>query len=114
MKQGIREDITVNPPEVCVRTSITPIAVGRELSGEVVEGGDGVTVWQYVCRAYCPSTGESVYSDIVSIRVAKSTTNECSFPKFKIALIICEEKYQKVSQFSNLKATRNDGESLTY
>ena len=35
-----------------------------------------------------------------------------SFPKFKIALIICEEKYQKVSQFSNLKATRNDGESL--
>ena len=35
-----------------------------------------------------------------------------SFPKFKIALIICEEKYQKVSQFSNLKATRNDGEAL--
>lgn len=112
LKQGIREDITVSPPEVCVRSSITPIAVGRELQGEVVEGGDGVSVWQYVCRAYCPCTGESLYSDIIRIRVAKATTNECSFPKFKIALVICEEKYQKVAEFPNLKATRNDGEAL--
>ena len=85
---------------------------GRELVGEVVEGGEGVTCWQYVCKAYCPSTGETLYSDIVKLRVAKATTNECSFPKFKIALVICEEKYQKTSQFPNLKATRNDGEAL--
>ena len=50
--------------------------------------GEGVTCWQYVCKAYCPSTGETLYSDIVKLRVAKATTNECSFPKFKIALVI--------------------------
>ena len=56
--------------------------------------------------------GESVYSDVVKLKVAKATTNECSFPKFKIALVICEEKYQKTAQFPSLKATRNDGEAL--
>merc|ERR1719193_468177 len=30
LKQGIREDVTVSPPEISVRSSITPIAVGRE------------------------------------------------------------------------------------
>ena len=94
------------------RCGVAPVSGGRELVGEVVEGGEGVTCWQYVCKAYCPSTGETLYSDIVKLRVAKATTNECSFPKFKIALVICEEKYQKTSQFPNLKATRNDGEAL--
>lgn len=112
LKQGVREDVTLNPPEVAVRSAITPVSNGRELVGEVVEGGEGVTSWQYVCRAYCPSTGESVYSDVVKLKVAKATTNECSFPKFKIALVICEEKYQKTAQFPSLKATRNDGEAL--
>ena len=59
----------------------------KHIVGEVVEGGDGVTTWQYVCRAYCPATGESLYSEIVRIRVAKATTNECSFPKFKVGHI---------------------------
>lgn len=77
-----------------------------------MEGGEGITSWEYVCKAYCPSTGESVYSDVVKLKVAKATTNECSFPKFKIALVICEEKYQKTAQFPSLKATRNDGEAL--
>jgi mucosa-associated lymphoid tissue lymphoma translocation protein 1 len=49
---------------------------------------------------------------MVKIKVAKATTNECSFPKFKIALVICEEKYSKPTQFPPLKATRNDGEAL--
>ena len=44
--------------------------------------------------------------------MAKATTNECSFPKFKIALVVCEEKYQKTSEFPSLKATRNDAEAL--
>ena len=57
-------------------------------------------------------SGESVYSNIIKLKVAKATTNECSFPKFKIALVICEEKYQKTAQFPSLKATRNDGEAL--
>ena len=39
--------------------------------GEVVEGGEGVTGWDYVCRAYCPATGEAIYSKIIHIRVAK-------------------------------------------
>jgi len=112
LKQGIREDVTLNPPEVAVRSAITPVSNGRELVGEVVEGGEGITSWEYVCKAYCPSTGESVYSDVVKLKVAKATTNECSFPKFKIALVICEEKYQKTAQFPSLKATRNDGEAL--
>ena len=112
MKQGLREDVTVSPPEVTVRVGVSPVSSGRELVGEGVEGGEGITCWQYVCRAYCPSTGETMYSDIVKLRVAKATTNECSFPKFKIALVICEEKYQKTAQFPSLRATRNDGESL--
>ena len=57
-------------------------------------------------------SGESVYSNIVKLKVAKATTNECSFPKFKIALVVCEEKYQKTAQFPSLKATRNDAEAL--
>ena len=101
-----------NVKETLHRCGVAPVSGGRELVGEVVEGGEGVTCWQYVCKAYCPSTGETLYSDIVKLRVAKATTNECSFPKFKIALVICEEKYQKTSQFPNLKATRNDGEAL--
>ena len=40
-----------------LRSAITPVSNGRELVGEVVEGGEGVTSWHYVCRAYCPSTG---------------------------------------------------------
>ena len=56
--------------------------------------------------------GETVYSNIIKLRVAKATTNECSFPKFKVALVVCEEKYQKTAQFPSLKATRNDGEAL--
>lgn len=112
LKQGVREDVTLQPPEVTVRSGVAPVSHGRELVGEVVEGGEGVTCWQYVCRAYCPSTGETVYSDVVRLRVARATTNECSFPKFKIALVICEEKYQKTAQFPSLRATRNDGESL--
>lgn len=42
-----------------VRSAITPVSNGRELIGEVVEGGEGITSWQYVCRAFCPSTGET-------------------------------------------------------
>ena len=57
-------------------------------------------------------SGETVYSNIIKLKVAKATTNECSFPKFKIALVVCEEKYQKTAQFPSLKATRNDGEEL--
>ena len=105
----LRWKVKGNLPHRC---GVAPVSGGRELVGEVVEGGEGVTCWQYVCKAYCPSTGETLYSDIVKLRVAKATTNECSFPKFKIALVICEEKYQKTSQFPNLKATRNDGEAL--
>ena len=85
------------------RSAITPVSNGRELVGEVVEGGEGITNWQYVCRAYCPSTGESVYSDVVTLKVAKATTNECSFPKFKIALVICEEKISKDDAISIFK-----------
>ena len=59
-----------------------------------------MTCWQYVCKAYCPSTGETLYSDIVKLRVAKATTNECSFPKFKIALVI-------ISVFFPLPLLRN-------
>jgi hypothetical protein len=103
LKQGVREDVTLSPPEVTVRCGVVPVSSGRELVGEVVEGGEGITCWQYVCRAYCPSTGECIYSDIVKLRVAKATTNECSFPKFKIALVICEEKYQKTAQFPSLR-----------
>ena len=112
LKQGIREDVMSNPATSSVRAAITPVSNGRELVGEVVEGGEGITSWQYLCRAFCPSTGESVYSNIIKLKVAKATTNECSFPKFKIALVICEEKYQKTPQFPSLKATRNDGEAL--
>ena len=130
LKQGVREDVMTSPATSSVRAAITPVSNGRELVGEVVEGGEGITSWQYLCRAFCPSTGkgwphseenyiekffysgESVYSNIIKLKVAKATTNECSFPKFKIALVICEEKYQKTAQFPSLKATRNDGEAL--
>ena len=67
----------------CWDTSSLSFTIGLHLSL-----GEGVTCWQYVCKAYCPSTGETLYSDIVKLRVAKATTNECSFPKFKIALVI--------------------------
>ena len=103
LKQGIREDVMNNPATSSVRAAITPVSNGRELVGEVVEGGEGITSWQYLCRAFCPSTGETLYSNIVKLKVAKATTNECSFPKFKIALVICEEKYQKTQQFPSLK-----------
>ena len=53
-----------------------------------------------------------MYSNIIKLKVAKATTNECSFPRFKIALVVCEEKYHKTQQFPSLKATRNDGEAL--
>jgi len=112
LKQGVTEDITQEPVDMSVKATVMPVATGRELIGEVVEGGDGITCWQYICRAHCPSTGETIYSDVVRIQVAKATTNECSFPKFKIALVICEEKYNKTNQFPTLKATRNDGEAL--
>ena len=63
------------------------------------------------CALSCCS-GETVYSNIIKLKVAKATTNECSFPRFKIALVVCEEKYHKTQQFPSLKATRNDGEAL--
>ena len=55
--QGVREDVTVCPAEVTVRAATCPVSTGRELVGEVVEGGEGITAWQYVCRAFCPQTG---------------------------------------------------------
>jgi hypothetical protein len=33
-----------------VRYSITPVGVGKELTSEVIEGGEGINAWQYVCR----------------------------------------------------------------
>ena len=54
LKQGVREDV---PGQVTTRSAITPVSNGRELVGEVVEGGEGITSWQYICRAFCPSTG---------------------------------------------------------
>ena len=60
LKQGVREDVT-NTGQNCVnsgvRSVITPVSNGRELVGEVVEGGEGITSWQYICKAFCPSTG---------------------------------------------------------
>ena len=36
--------------QVTVRYSITPVGVGKELTSEVIEGGEGINAWQYVCR----------------------------------------------------------------
>lgn len=79
------------------------------------EAEPSVTVQFFWKKTLCDLSnipGESVYSNIIKLKVAKATTNECSFPKFKIALVVCEEKYQKTAQFPSLKATRNDGEAL--
>ena len=37
LKQGVKEDITVSPPECKIRSSITPIAIGKELTGKEIE-----------------------------------------------------------------------------
>ena len=37
--------------QVTVRYSITPVGMGRELTGEVIEGGEGINAWHYVCRS---------------------------------------------------------------
>ena len=71
LKQGVKEEVVVHSNGGAthgpvsgigggssVRSAITPVSNGRELIGEVVEGGEGITSWQYVCRAFCPSTGE--------------------------------------------------------
>ena len=61
LKQGVREDVsgsTTGGQGTGVRSVISPVSNGRELVGEVVEGGEGITSWQYICRAFCPSTGE--------------------------------------------------------
>ena len=63
LKQGVREDVsgsTTGGQGTGVRSVISPVSNGRELVGEVVEGGEGITSWQYICRAFCPSTGERV------------------------------------------------------
>ena len=58
-KQGVREDVTSSASSASSsRSALTPVSNGRELVGEVVEGGEGITSWQYICRAFCPSTGE--------------------------------------------------------
>jgi hypothetical protein len=36
--------------QVTVRYSVTPVGVGRELTAEVIEGGEGINSWHYVCR----------------------------------------------------------------
>ena len=60
LKQGLREDVTSSSSSAASsRSALTPVSNGRELVGEVVEGGEGITSWQYICRAFCPSTGES-------------------------------------------------------
>lgn len=59
LKQGLREDVTSSASSASSsRSPLTPVSNGRELVGEVVEGGEGITSWQYICRAFCPSTGE--------------------------------------------------------
>ena len=63
LKQGVREDVTTaGASSSQVRSAITPVSNGRELVGEVVEGGEGITSWQYFCRAFCPSTGNVIHS----------------------------------------------------
>ena len=63
LKQGVREDVTTaGASSSQVRSAITPVSNGRELVGEVVEGGEGITSWQYCCRAFCPSTGNVIHS----------------------------------------------------
>ena len=62
LKQGVREDVTTAGSSGSqVRSAITPVSNGRELVGEVVEGGEGITSWQYCCRAFCPSTGNNIH-----------------------------------------------------
>ena len=60
LKQGVREEVSGSGggQGPGVRSVITPVSNGRELVGEVVEGGEGITSWQYICRAFCPFTGE--------------------------------------------------------
>ena len=60
LKQGVREEVSGSGggQGPGVRSVITPVSNGRELVGEVVEGGEGITSWQYICRAFCPFTGK--------------------------------------------------------
>ena len=48
LKQGVKEDITVSPPECKIRSSITPIAIGKELTGNNIGiENDIVPIYRY-------------------------------------------------------------------
>ena len=57
-------------------------------------------------------TNERLRSRTVKIDVSTLATPERCLPTFKVALVICQEDYDRSQYFDPLKAPKNDGTSL--
>ena len=74
--------------------------------------GKPVSCYLYQCIIKCPITNERLTSNSIKVPVSTFTLPDKSLPEFKIALLICQEEYEKSDCFHTLQAPRTDGKAL--
>ncbi len=111
LKRGVRVDL-INPDSEEVHLDPELVGLGCQLVDEIQEVHPPVSFYLYQCFILCPQTGQRVASQSVKIPVSTFTLPDKSLPKFKIALLICQEEYDHSQHFQTLLAPRSDGRAV--
>lgn len=112
LKQGLRKDLIANKTPWDQFLSVIPVSLGPQLVDIATDVPAPISGWIYQCIITCPNTGERVSSNEVRVPVSTYSSQERSLPVFKVALVICQEQYECVQYFHQLRAPKNDGQAL--